>query len=229
MSVSVMATGDTVICKLTGKDNKVIDMLNVQQYQYQAGLAPSPGGVSVVDWSPIVFNFWANFWGVFQSNQFSWTTANVQRVKSLTAVAPDRYKAVLWDQWTHFDLVAGTVVSPSLPAYASFNIQKISAAPGRGRQGHIRISGVPENAVTNNEVNSLNLAALNAAMTPGTNLTIPFGGGFSDQLVPITTDGKLVNTAPGNIPSFYARTIDGFAAHPVLGSQITRKLGRHRS
>lgn len=229
MSVSVIATGDTVICKLLGADNLVKDMLNVQLYQYQAGLTPEPGGTDVMQWAPKVLAFWSALWGPFQSNQFLWNQCTVQRVKQFVGVAPDRWKATLWDQWTVFATTSGAVAQDSLPSYVSYNIQKVSAAAGRGRQGHIRISGVPESMQADGVVDSIPLAAINAALTPGTNMIIPFGGGFTDQLVPITNDGKLVNTNPGQPSSFYARTIDGFVCHPNLGSQITRKALRHRS
>jgi hypothetical protein len=230
MAVSIFASQDIAIFHFWGQDLLSQDLLNVQLYQYQSGLTPNPSGISVIDGAAAGFTQWSGFWGPFQCSEFRWKKATCQRIKSVSGILPNKWKAVLWDQWTVFGDVPGSTGGEMLPAFAAYSVQKVSSSPGRGRQGHVRISGVSEGASDDGILTSINLAALNLSLAAPGALNISVGAPtFTDMFLPVTLNGKLINTAPGHAPVFYANTVDGFICHPLVGSQITRKAGRRRS
>lgn len=229
MALPTIANNDVLILKYTGQDVQVIDMLNVQLYQYSDGLTPVPGGLNVRDVATAAFAFWGNFWKPFQTSEFSWFSCSCLQLQTVTPIAPNRWKGHLRSQWTVNGSIPGTAAGPTLPSYNAYSIQKLSSAPGRGRQGHIRISGIPTANVNDNQIFSIPLAAINLALAAPSPLTVTLSVGFSDIIFPITLNGKLINTTPGNPPAFYADTIDGLVCHLNIGSQISRKLARHRS
>jgi hypothetical protein len=229
MALHLLTTNDLIVIRYSGADTQINDAENVLWYQYQAGLTPTPGGMTIRDWATAASNFWGAFWSPFQSTEWSWKEIALSLVASLTPVAPDRYKVVASDRWAAFGSIAGGVAGVALPAYCAYSVLKVTSAPGRGRQGHVRIPGLPSANIDDNLVLSLPLAAINLALAGPNPMTIPILGGFTDTLTPVVMNGKLVNTNPGHPPIFYADFVDAWRCSQLVGSQITRKLGRRRS
>jgi hypothetical protein len=123
--------------------------------------------------------------------------------------------------------VNGSVVSQSLPAFNAYSIIKLTGRPGRGSDGHIRISGVPELNQDDATVDPLVLAAMQAACSAGGAFDIT-GGAGTDFLTPVVFNGKAVNLAPGGSPSSYTDVVSAYRVATLLTSQITRKRGRRR-
>lgn len=204
---------------------------NVQWFQYRAGSGPAPGGIPLDDMAFRAAARWSLIWRPFQTSDFQYTSCTLRVASAFTAIAPNKYKVILSGQWTDTTVQgAGSVAPPSQPEFVCYSIRKLTGLPGRGRGGSIRIPGLPNANVDEGFTTGAVDAALVAAMTPtALNLNVSLALAFTDALFPVVIDGKLINTAPGHLPVFYLEQVVGFAVNNAVGSQLTRKLGRHRS
>jgi hypothetical protein len=203
---------------------------NVQWFRYGAGGTPAPGGIGLDDMAFRASGRWASIWNPFITSELAFFQCTLRVASAFVAVAPNKYRVLLFNQWTDTSVqTAGAVAPPSEAEFVCYSIRKLTGLPGRGRGGHIRISGVPSANADGGFLSGAADAALVAAMTPtALNLNVSLAMAFSDTLFPILIDGKLINANPGHLPAFYAEPVVGFAPNNNLGSQLTRKIGRHR-
>jgi hypothetical protein len=235
--MALPAVPDTAIIQavfrasIDGNDPITNPLENVVWFQYLRGFGPDPTGIPINDMAFRASTQWSARWRAFMSSDCAYFSCTLRDVITLTPIAPDRYKATLLSQWTDTTPQGtGGVASTSLPSFNAFGVRKVTAAPGRGHQGQVRIPGVPQSSQIDNQLQPAVLAALDAALVPSfLNLNVSLALAFSDTLFPILIDGKLVNTSPGNPVAFYKVDIQGFAASPNVSTQVTRKAGRRRS
>lgn len=214
---------------IAGNDPLTNPLENVQWLNYQSGLTPNPAGVTIAQMAFRLLQRWATVWGVFQADDCNFFSCTLRAVAGFTPKPPNRFLSILGQQWTdNTPQPVGSVISPSLPSFNAFAIRKITALPGRGKQGQIRIPGVPKTSTQDNLVDPVVLAALDAFLVPGS-LDMNVSTGFSDTCRPVIINGKLINANPGHTPDFYQEFIDGFTASSEVSTQITRKSGRRRT
>jgi hypothetical protein len=212
--------------------NDTTDMENVLYGVYTTGPTPQPGGLNL---GQVAANFllsWQNLWTPFTSANSNIRDCTIRVLDSVTPVAPNRFKFTVTEQWTVSAPVLGTLGGGCLPSYCAYGVQKRTFTGGRGRQGHVRIWGVPESSVDpadGNRLASAEIAAIQAALdTQGTDFSVHTGA-FTDVIELTVMNGKLVNVNPGHPVTFYMVFPQALQLEFNVATQITRKFARHRS
>jgi len=232
MALPIVADNTLLQLVLRGDTQDVNDCENVLYGLYVAGGTPTPGGLTVAQVATNFLSAWAGFWTQFMAASFSsYESCTLRTVDSLVAVAPNRFKVQSSTLWTVLARTAGQVAGDPLPAFACFTIEKHTFAAGRGRQGSVRIWGVPESASLGDELDVTFRTTMQTAIdgaTLGGTAYLVGAVGKTDTVFLKIMDGKAVNTVPGHPPVFYSQTIEQLILRSNVGSQLTRKLARKR-
>lgn len=217
---------------IRGFCNNTVDMENVLYGVYAAGGVPQPGGLTIGQVAANFLSSWQALWIPFMSTDSNLASCTIRVLDAVTAVAPNRFKLAVTEQWTISSPALGTVPNGAAPSYCAFGVQKRTFTGGRGRQGHVRIWGVPLEFIDTSDGNvllSTSFAAIQTALdTQGTSFKVGTGS-FTDVVDLTVMNGRLVNVNPGHPVTFYMVFPQALELESIVASQITRKLGRHRS
>jgi len=218
--------------RLVGQCGDIFDAESVLYGQYKVGGTPTPGGLTLDVLTTNFLAAWSGYWTTFMASSFSSiNSCTVRVIDNFVGTGGNKFKIQSTDLWTVNNQTIGQVVDDALPSFAAYNIEKRTFAAGRGRQGHLRLWGVPETFSIGDELDSAQFNTMQASIQgrPDAGTTWLVGAvGKTDFIQLRIVNGKLVNVNPGQPPVFYLQFVEQLLLQQVLSSQITRKFGRHR-
>lgn len=207
------------------------DCENVLYGLYTTGSTPTAGGLTLDVLTKNFLAAYAGFWRDHMSSQSTMDSCTGRVVTGFQPTGGTKYKVVADNVWVDNTQFFGTVVSDPLPDFASYRMEKKLSVAGRGRNGALRVWGVPETSSLGGLLDSTVFAALQAALDLKQNTFLVGTVGSTDSVELRVVNGKAINTAtpPGSLaPNLALQRIFQTVLSQFFGSQITRKLGRKR-
>lgn len=214
-----------------GTNFNAFDCQNTLYGIYQTGVTPTPGGLTL---DVLVKNFqsaYGLFWAPFMSTFSSIDSTTGRVVVKFIPTGGTKFKVQAGQVWTDSSVVNGEVAGDPLPDFAAYTVEKALSVAGRGRNGGLRMWGVPEANSSGTALTPAVHTALQSALDTKNNTFLVGGVGNTDFIELRVVNGGAINTAvpPGSLsPSLALQRIFQDKLGFFVGSQITRKVGRRR-
>jgi hypothetical protein len=228
MALPVIPDNTMLQMVVRGTDWIANDMENVLFGLYLVGGTPTVGGLTIGQMAQNFLTAWSGLMTPHMSAGSSIDQCTVRTFDAIVPIPPNRFLIQSSESWTIQDKTQGTVAGDPYPGIAAFTIEKRTFASGRGRQGSIRLWGIPEDDASGDLLEDVPFTAFQAALDAHGPDFLVGAVGKTDAIILKVMNGKLANVNPGHPPVFYTTDVEQFVLRRGIGSQITRKPGRRR-